>query len=43
MYTEKLLVPVKPSTVRKFRRLYGDSAPGEAGEYIQVVKWILIV
>jgi hypothetical protein len=31
VYTERLLVPVKPSTVRKFRRLHGDSATGAGG------------
>ena len=30
VYTEKLLVGVRPSTVRKFRRLYGDTSGGEA-------------
>eukprot|EP00092_Neocalanus_flemingeri_P006674 GFUD01007206.1.p1 GENE.GFUD01007206.1~~GFUD01007206.1.p1 ORF type:complete len:760 (+),score=126.41 GFUD01007206.1:122-2401(+) len=35
VYSDKLLVAVKPSTVRKFRQLYGDSAPQNLS-YIQL-------
>jgi len=35
VYSDKLLVAVKPSTVRKFRQLYGDSVPQNLS-YIQL-------
>ena len=35
VYSDKLLVPVKPSTVRKFRQLYGESNPQNLS-YIQL-------
>ena len=36
VYTEKLLVPVKASTVRKFRRLFGDLPPSDTATCVQL-------
>ena len=36
VYTEKLLVPVKASTVRKFRRLFGDLPPADTSACVQL-------
>ena len=36
VYTEKLLVPVKASTVRKFRRLFGDLPPADMSACVQL-------
>ena len=36
VYTEKLLVPVKASTVRKFRRLFGDLPAADTSACVQL-------